>query len=498
MSTMMEHRPPMKVLFGHALVRDERGEPMSKSKGNAIEFNEAADKMGADVMRWLYCRHNPAQNVNFGCGPAEEIRSKFVLKLWNTYVFFCNYARLDHFDPNAPPVPVSERPDIDRWILSDLQKLIRTAREAFESYDVMAFCLEAERFVDDKLSNWYVRRNRRRFWKSEQGPDKLAAYQTLYAVLVTLAKLFAPVMPFLTEAMYQNLMVLPVKDAGSVHLGDFPEENKALIDADLSADMEALLRLVSLGSAARNSVKIKVRQPLAEVRVQPADERDRRAVERFASQVCEELNVKKVSVVDPSQGRIRKVKGQLNLQTLGPRFGQRLKDVQAAFDQVDPILLEKRSKTSQPLQISVSDEIVTLEPSDFGIQLVPLDGWSGVMVSERGTEVVVDARITKALAQEGMARDVVRQVQDVRKKSGLEMEDRIALRLATHSETLRQAIEAHQVYISSETLATQLIRPDAESAEVELFVLAGNEHTAHVKVDGQPLVIQLRKVVPAP
>src|SRR5262249_44068121 len=161
--------------------------------------NEAADQMGADVMRWLYCRNNPAANINFGYGPADELRSKFHIKLWNSYAFFCNYAHVDGFDPEAPPVPVAERPDMDRWILSDLQKLILTARHAFETYNVMAFCLEAERFVDDKLSNWYIRRNRKRFWKNEQGADKLAAYQTLHTVLVTLTQLMAPVVPFLAE-----------------------------------------------------------------------------------------------------------------------------------------------------------------------------------------------------------------------------------------------------------------------------------------------------------
>src|SRR6266436_7269111 len=202
---MMEQKAPMKVLLGHAQVRDEKGEEMHKSKGNAIPFEEAAEKMSADLMRWMFCRNNPANNINFGYGPADEIRNKFVLKLWNTYAFFCNYARLDGFDATQPQVPLKDRPDIDRWILSDLQLLIQTGRREFERFNIQAFCLKAEEFVDDKLSNWYVLRNRRRFWKSEQSADKHAAYQTLYTVLTTLAKLFAPIMPFLTEAIYRNL-----------------------------------------------------------------------------------------------------------------------------------------------------------------------------------------------------------------------------------------------------------------------------------------------------
>src|ERR1051325_11025737 len=187
----------------------------------------------------MFCRNNPANNINFGYGPADEIRNRFVLKLWNTYAFFCNYARLDGFDPAAPLVPIADRPDIDRWILSDLQLLIGTARNEFENYNVMAFCLAAETFVAEKLSNWYVRRNRRRFWKSEKTEDKLAAYQTLYAVLTNLIRLCAPIMPFLTDAMYQNLEQAETKNnvETSIHLCDFPSSNESLVDAELSTTM---------------------------------------------------------------------------------------------------------------------------------------------------------------------------------------------------------------------------------------------------------------------
>ena len=208
-------------------------------------------------------------NINFGYGPAEELRSKFMLKLWNTYAFFCNYARLDGFDPTAPGVPVSERPDIDRWILSDLQLLVQTARREFERFNVQAFCLEAEQFVDDKLSNWYVRRNRRRFWKSEKSADKQAAYQTLYTVLTTLDEVVRPGHA-LPDRSHVSKPRSGKRDGQRPLLTISRKLDESLIDEDLSADMDALLRLVSLGSAARNSVKIKVRQPLAEMKVQPA------------------------------------------------------------------------------------------------------------------------------------------------------------------------------------------------------------------------------------
>ncbi len=554
MSTMMERRHPFKALLGHGLVRDQKGEEMHKSKGNAIPFDGAVDTgyrlfherepkltleaqahrdlpegwlegslkeeriilenkpqlvvsagyppMGADEMRWLYSRHNPVLNINFGPEPAEELRSRFLLKLWNTYAFFCNYARLDGFDPAKPQVAIEKRPDIDRWILSDLQLLIKTARREYERFNVQAFCLAAEQFVDDKLSNWYVRRNRRRFWKSEQSDDKQAAYQTLYTVLVTLTKLVAPVMPFLSEAMYQNLTASggrqppvasqprPVgpkqgvdtpRSPVSVHHEDFPEADDSLIDADLSADMNALLRLVSLGSAARNSVKIKVRQPLAELKVQPGDERDRRAVERFADQINEELNLKQVSLHDAKNGPLVGYQVKANLKTLGPKLGPQLKDAQAALAAADPAALAKKVQSGQSVELTSASGPITLEPTDLWVQLQAAEGWAAV--EDRGTLVALDARITEALKGEGLAHEVRRHVQNLRKESGLQLEDRITLYLSTDSPELRAAIEKHKDYIAAETLATSWatgpLGPGAASADV--------------KIDGQPLHIELRK-----
>jgi isoleucyl-tRNA synthetase len=488
MSTMMEHRTPFKVLLGHGLVRDEHGAEMHKSKGNAIPFEDAAEKMSADLCRWMFCRHNPAANINFGYGPAEEVRSKFTLKLWNTYAFFSNYARLDGVDPHAPQVPVGERPDIDRWILSDLQELIRTAREAFEKFDVRKFCEEAERFVDDKLSNWYVRRNRRRFWKSDHGTDKLAAYQTLYTVLATLTKLFAPVMPFLSEVMYQHLVVKQGLGEGSVHLCDYPVPDVSLIDNELSADMGALLVLVTLGSAARNTVKLKVRQPLAELRVQPGNGAAglRRAVGRFADQLADELNVKQVTLHEDGNGSLLRVETKPNPKTLGPKFGPRLRDVQTALAAADPAAVARRVKDGLALVLRLADgSEVELEPADVVVQHRAPEGWAGV--EDHGTQLVIDTRITEDLAREGMARDVVRLVQELRKKAGLEMSDRIALQLTTPSERLRAALDAHRKYIGDECLVREWPAVDLTGDDV---------HQTEGKVDGQPLTIKLRRLPP--
>ncbi len=490
MSTMMEGQAPFKVLLGHALVRDEKGEEMHKSKGNAIPFEEAAEKMGADVMRWMFCRNNPANNINFGYGPADEIRNRFVLKLWNSYAFFCNYARLDGFDPGSPVVPISERPDIDRWILSDLQLLIQTARREFEDYNVMAFCLAAEDFVAEKLSNWYVRRNRRRFWKSEKSRDKLAAYQTLHTVLATLTKLFAPIVPFLTEVMYQNLEWGEDEATGrrlSVHLCDFPKVDESLIDAALSADMEVLLRLVSLGSAARNSVKIKVRQPLAEIKILPANEPERRAVSRFAEQISEELNVKKVRLHDPVKGPLLCYEVAPNLKTLGPKFGQRLllTEIRTALAALDANSLAAKLQAGGNIELHCAGTTVVLDANDILLKTKAPEGWAGL--TDHGTQLLLDVRITEQLAREGMAREVVRHVQELRKKSELEMEDRIALYLVTESSALRQAIEAHRSYICAETLAIEWANSP----------LDGDAHEASAKVNGQALNIQLRKAISA-
>ncbi len=529
MSTMMsDGEPPFRTLLGFATVRDQFGKPMHKSDGNAIDFIDAANNgyelfhdigpeqdakvaladlpkgylatreqlvtikgekhkrvfasykpIGADVIRWFYCRFNPVSDVNFGPEPADEVRARFIIKLWNVYAFFCNYARLDGFDPSAPRVPVAERPDIDRWILSDLQLLITKAREAYESFNVMAFCLDAERFVDDKLSNWYVRRNRRRFWKGEKGRDKDAAYQTLYEVLTTLAKLIAPVVPFLAESIWRNLRT--EGDAESVHLCEFPAEDTSKIDSPLSADMEALFDLVTLGSAARNTAKVKVRQPLAELKIQPGNDRVQRALARFADQLCEELNIRKATLHDAGAGPLLRIEVKPNNKRMGPSFGPRLKEVQAAIAAADHAALADKLRAG-PAELACPNGPVMLDPADVIVGYVAPEGWVGA--AERGTQVMLDVRITEDLARAGQAREVVRHVQELRRQADLELEDRIELACRTEAPALREAIESHRDFIAAETLTIRW----AEAID-------GDLHRADVKVDGHPLAIALRKTV---
>jgi isoleucyl-tRNA synthetase len=297
MSAMMEGIPPFKTLLGHALVRDEQGEDMHKSKGNAIDFHAAVQNVSADSMRWLFCRHTPPVNLSFGFNACRDVERKVFGTLWNTFAFFVNYARLDGFDPQEAKVPVAERPEIDRWILSELQVLVAESRRGFEDYWISPFVRRAEEFIDD-LSNWYVRRNRRRFWRSrgDDDRDKLAAYQTLYELLTTLTKVFAPLIPFLTERMHAKLRM--EGDPESVHLCDFPEVDSSLIDEPLAANMRLLRDVVTEALALRSSAGIRVRQPLAELRVALADPMRREELRPLVSHLTEEINVKSVEFTD--------------------------------------------------------------------------------------------------------------------------------------------------------------------------------------------------------
>jgi isoleucyl-tRNA synthetase len=473
LSTMMgDGEPAFKTLLGHGLVRDEHGHEMHKSAGNSIEFNKAADEMGADVMRWLYCRHDPAKNLNFGYGPANEVRAKFHIKLWNCYAFFCNYARLDGFDPSTPQVPVAERSDIDRWILSDLQLLIKAARENFEAYDVMRFCLEVESFVDDRLSNWYVRRNRRRFWSKNSeldaagSKDKLAAYQSLHEVLKTLCRLCAPVVPFACEVIWKNLTD---GSAGSVHVQAFPVSDAGRIDSVLSEDMSALLRLISLGGAARNVAKVKTRQPLAELVVQPGNEAEGRAVDRFAEQITEELNVKAVRL-HSGKSPLLSATARLNKKTAAAKLGPKLREAEVELAKLDPTAIRSRVVLAG----------IELDAADLLLEFAAPVGFAGV--ADKGTQVMLDTRITPELKSVGLSRDVIRFVQDARKDAGLDVADKIVLYLGTESVELNRAIETHWATIAAEVQAVERLgNPPAGGYAVE------------VKVDGQKLWIGLRK-----
>lgn len=462
MSTMMEGIAPFKTLLGHALVRDEEGKEMHKSAGNAIWFDEAVEKMGADVMRWIYCGHNPTNNLNFGYGIGEQVRRRVFNTWWNVYSFFVNYARLDGFDPRIGPVAYEKLQDIDRWLLSKLCELTRVGNKALEEFNAHLLVQQAEDFIE-RLSNWYVRRNRRRYWRprSASDEDKLAAYQTLYRVLVDLCKLLAPVVPFLTEEMYQNLVRSFDSDAPeSVHHCDYSQVDESLYDEKLAADMDMVADVVSRVLSIRESQQIRVRQPLRRLIVAVNDE-SRKVLKNFESHILEELNIKKLELVDGLEKYIR-YEVKPNAKSVGPKFGKEMRTITE--------LLAKESAKEVAQSIGRGESIV-LEKDTKKWELMPKD----VAVVQKLAEnlvvndsvepvLIVDTAITEELRQEGFARDIVRHIQQIRKEIGLEIQDRINLRFDSSEESVQAAINEHRKYICQETLCDEIEQLRASEA----------------------------------
>jgi isoleucyl-tRNA synthetase len=450
LDTEYEGTPPFLTLFSYALLRDEKGEEMHKSKGNAIWFDDAAEVMGADVMRWMYLRATPQNNLNFGYGPGEELKRGFLSTLWNTYSFFVTYASIDGWSlDSAAAVRPAEGSftELDRWALSELNQLVQTCTERLENYDSMTACREIEGFVED-LSNWYVRRSRRRFWKAESDADKQAAYFTLWTCLATVNRLMAPLTPFLAEEMYQNLVRGAGADAPeSTHLCDWPLADESRIDRELSASVRLVQRLVSLGRAARAKAGIKTRQPLAalHVKLQSAPEAD--TVRRFSGQILEELNIKTLEVIE-SEGDYFEYQVRPNLPLLGPKYGSDVGRIQRALGQADKAGVARQVAAREPVALDGFE----LQPDEL---LVTTAGRPGYAVAEEaGYAVAVSTAITPELADEGLAREIVRHVQELRKNAGFEISDRIRLAYEGDADVARVlSSQPWRDYVAAETLA---------------------------------------------
>ena len=492
MATMMDNSPPFKNLLGHRLVMNESGQPMHKSDGTAIWFEEAAEQLGVDTMRWMYLAQNPASDLRFGTRhpdepvtiqtpdgpidqtvegvpicrvssqPADEVRRQLLIPLWNSYAFFVNYARLDQFDPAAEPVPVEDRPEIDRWILSNLQALITTCRDSLSEFNAAHACQATASLIDD-LSNWYIRRNRRRFWRSrdddldldrsETGRDKLAAYQTLHTVLVTLAQLVAPMIPFLAERMYRNLVVANQPDNDqSVHLTQYPQADPGLLDPELNQRMATAQQVVRLGHRLRDESNQRVRQPLPELRFSTADPDSLASVEQLSEVIADELNIKLVTACDSLDELVRYVY-KPNLKTLGPRYGQLLGTIRNELPQVDADQLAPlRNGQSVTLQFDGQD--VTLDPDDVLVETQQSGDW--VCGDDHDVQVALSTVLSDELIREGMARDCIRGIQQLRKDSGLEIQDRIRLGYHAKDTDAARAIDEWSETIQNETLADSL------------------------------------------
>ena len=456
-----------KNVMSNGLVLDKNGQKMSKRLGNAVDPFETLAKYGADATRWyMISNANPWDNLKFDVEGIEEVRRKFFGTLYNTYSFFALYANLDGFTYAEAEVPLEKRPEIDRWILSELHTLIAKVKEAFLDYEPTRATRLISDFVQDNLSNWYVRLCRRRFWKGEYEEDKISAYQTLYTCLEVVAKLSAPVAPFFMDKLYRDLNGATGKDkAESVHLTDFPQSKSEYIDKQLESKMEKAQNISSLVLSLRKREMIKVRQPLQKILIPTLSEAERTEILAVANLIKHEVNVKEIEFIDDASGiLVKQIKP--NFRTLGPKYGKQMKDIATVindFTQQDIQALERQGTK----EITLDGKVLTLTLDDVEITSQDIEGWL-VASSSTGLVVALDATITDELRAEGIARELVNRIQNLRKDTGLEVTDRIQIFLQKQ-DTLEKAVRANEVYIKAETLANEILFADNLQGEEVAF-----------------------------
>jgi len=457
------------------LILDGEGQKMSKSRGNVVNPWDILDAHGADALRWyLYTASPPGNERRFSSDLVAETARRFISTLWNTYSFFVTYANIADFDP-AAPVNGAARNDLDRWVRSELHRTVRRVTEALEAYEPSDAARPIEEFVE-QLSNWYVRRSRRRFWKSDDSADTQAALQTLYECLTTVTRLIAPFTPFLAESLYGNLVAGRVPGApDSVHLDLWPEVDAAAIDDALSSDVALVQRMVSLGRGARSKAGVRVRQPLAVATLVPRTEAERASLERLASQVADELNVKSVEVVEDPGERLSYTL-RPNLPVLGPKFGSDVGRIRGALQQADAAALVRNMRTGQPLTLDGFE----LAPTDVLVTVEAAQGWAAA--EDAGYVALVDARLTPELVSEGLARELVRRLQDLRREAGLDVSDRIHVTWRGDA-AVREVFATHGGYISEETLALSLEDADAPDGAA----------TTSAEIDGHAVTLGVRR-----
>ncbi|MBI5958657.1 MAG: isoleucine--tRNA ligase, partial [Chloroflexi bacterium] len=442
------------ICLGHIL--DDQGRKMSKSLKNIVEPWSVLDKYGADAFRWyMYTAGPPGEPRRFSVELVGDVVRNFYLTLWNVYSFFVTYANVDGFDPHQAALPVDERDALDRWILSELQALIREVTQGYDNYDVLRVTRPIEQFVDS-LSNWYLRRSRRRFWKSESDQDKLAAYHTLYECLVVVAKLLAPSMPFLSEALYRNLTagVYP-EEPESVHLAWWPKVNEALVDERLMNDMRLAQKLVSLGHAARNAANLKVRQPLAEAVFVVRYSAEQDVVRALAGTIAEELNVKVVRLVESAEGMITYSLNPLP-KVLAPLLKGDFPKVQKVLREGTPADVDRWAKAlmaGESVAVEIGGNTYTITAEQCEVHQTAAEGYA--VAEDYGYVAALSTVLSEALIHEGMAREFVRRVQMLRKEANFDVSDRITVTYQA-SDGLRAAVQAFAEYIQRETLADTL------------------------------------------
>ncbi len=479
-STMLFDEPCFKNVICLGLILDGEGQKMSKSKGNVVSPWDVVNVHGADALRWyLYTATPPGNERRFSTELVGEVVRNFMLTLWNTYSFFVTYANLDKWTPHISNLKPQISNDLDRWILSEMDTLTNIVTSALDRYDVTGAARPIASFVDD-LSNWYVRRSRRRFWKSGDNADKQSAYATLYECLVTVSQLLAPFMPFTADAMYRNLVgSVDRKAPESVHLATWPQAPQGRVDEQLMSDTRLVKKLVSLGHAARNTARVKVRQPLAKVAVKVKSDEEAAAIERLREPLLDELNVK---ALERLQAATEVAEVSLNLfpQQLGKKFGAKFPALRAAVAKLDQAQLARELQAGKPIKVEVNGEELEIAPGEADVRVAPKAGWA--VATEGGYTVAVNTELTTKLVQEGLAREVVRRVQDLRKKADFRIEDRITTYYKAEGK-LGEAIAEWLDYIKAETLSEELTDADAPHGLV----------TDKATIDGEPLTLAVRR-----
>ncbi|MFY0605716.1 MAG: isoleucine--tRNA ligase [Cyclobacteriaceae bacterium] len=477
-STMLFDKVAFKNVIANGLVLDKNGNKMSKRLGNAVNPFETMDKYGPDATRWyMISNANPWDNLKFDLEGVAEVQRKFFGTLANTYSFFALYANLDGFDYSKVELPMAQRTESDRWVISKLNSLIKEVDAAYNDYEPTKAARAIQEFVGDDLSNWYVRLNRKRFWVGAYNEDKEAAYQTLYTALKTVAKLAAPIAPFYAEHLYKDLNSVSALDQStSVHLADFPGANTNLIDLELEKRMHLAQSASSLVHSLRKKEKIKVRQPLQKVLIPVLNDADKQRIEQVAELIISETNVKEVEYIDDASGiLVKKIKP--NFRKLGQTYGPKMKQLSGLINSMDQDAI-KTLEQSGTYPVDLDGEQISLTLEDVEISSEDIPGW--LVASEDGLTVALDISISDELKQEGISRDVVNRLQNLRKDQGLEVQDKINVTFSSSDELLKSSIAVHQDYIMKETQAVSL--KAVESLEGTTLDIDGIEITVGIEV----------------
>ena len=477
MGTALESKTPTKNIFSYALVRDESGDEMHKSAGNAIWFDDAAEDIGVDVIRWLYSRQNPEFNLRFGPKIADEVRRQTIIPLWNIYSFFTNYAILDDFTPPESLIEPESNNLMDKWILTETKGVCIEIAKRLEIYQPDKATIAVEEFIN-LLSNWYVRRNRKRFWKpgkfgadSPFDSDKYFAYHTLYFVLVTLAKAIAPIVPFITETIYQNLTKSTKWGKLSVHLEEYPRfNNNTEKDAELQSAIRTAMKISSLGRGARSQASIKVRQPLNEIKVIVPEKININLIEEIELEVKEELNIKDVIFLQNHEelSAYMDFKIEPDLAILGPEYGKDINEIKSRIDESDPISLYSSIQGQTEVKIGK----FSIATTSLKTSTVDKEGYSSK--SDLGYTVVLNTDISNELYQEGIAREFVHNIQNLRREAGLEISDKITV-MYSESDLIENVITKHGSYIKSETLCEKIEKAQSLSEVSSTKITIGDQ-----------------------